>query len=256
MLPMPQQIAYGKTTESDEGVKLPINGLRTRKPRVKAEIVTAMARSILTGEVEPGSFMPTETELCMQYGVSRTVIREVTKVLESKGLLSIRSRIGTQVQEKTLWNLLDPDMIAWAEDFSEQPEYVASLMEMRRIIEPAAAELAALRASDKDIAKLQDAFERMAAFQGNDAARSAEADADFHHMLLVATQNHVLVQLGRIIGRSLKALLLRTAQAGSRPQYSLELHGEIVTAIRARDPKLARRAIMTIIEDSCRDLGV
>lgn len=227
---------------------------RLRKPRVKAEVVAAMARAILTGEVAQGSFMPTEAELCQQYGVSRTVVREATKVLESKGLLSIRSRVGTQVQDKAVWNLLDPDMLAWAEDSSEQPEYIASLMEIRRIIEPAAVELAAMRATERDILDLENAFERMAAFPIDEVEYYAEADVDFHNALLVATRNQVLVQLGRIIGVSLKSLLMRTAQAGTHPKRALELHGEIVVAIKERDPQRARKAIVAIVESASRDL--
>ena len=114
-----------------------------RKPRVKREIVAALARRILSGEIQPSEYLPKESELCAQYGVSRTVIREATKVLESKGLLRSRSRVGTRVLEASEWNMLDPDLLALASSDFHDPRFVDSLMEARRIIEPAAAELAA-----------------------------------------------------------------------------------------------------------------
>src|SRR6478672_5103839 len=83
-------------------------GARKRKPRVKREIVAALARRILSGEIQPSEYLPKESELCFQYGVSRTVIREATKVLESKGLIRSRSRVGTRVLAASEWNMLDP----------------------------------------------------------------------------------------------------------------------------------------------------
>ena len=85
-----------------------------RRPRVRREVVAHLARRILSGEFQPTASLPKEPELCQEYGVSRTVIREATKVLESKGLISIRSRLGTQVQHQSEWNMLDPDLLAWA----------------------------------------------------------------------------------------------------------------------------------------------
>src|SRR5215471_1144366 len=110
-----------------------------RKPRVQREIVAALARRILSGEIEPLTYLPKESELCAQYGVSRTVIREATKVLESKGLLRSRSRVGTQVLDVKQWNMLDPDLLAWSGPAFYDPGFTNSLMEARRIIELAAA---------------------------------------------------------------------------------------------------------------------
>ncbi len=241
-----------KSSSTSTGAVTP----RGRKPRVKAEIVAAMARMVLSGEIRPGDYLPTEAELCQKYGVSRTVIREASKVLESKGLLSIRSRVGTQVLDRANWNLLDADMVGWADNFSQKPEYIASLMEMRRIIEPAASALAAERATEDDIAVLEAAYRDMEKYQGRNRERYAVADSDFHNAILIASRNHVLIQLGKVIRASLLALFRRTAVEGSNPRQALEMHGDIVAAIKARDPEKARRLNAHIVEESTRDLKV
>lgn len=234
-----------------------LHGKGRPKPRVKAEVIVAMARRIFSGDIEPGQYLPTEADLCEEYGVSRTVIRETMKVLESKGLLSIRSRVGTQVLERTSWNMLDPDVIVWAEEFFQEPEYIASLMEIRNIMEPAASALAALRASPENIEELEEALRRMETAQRNlDNEGCAEADADFHNVILLATRNHVLIQLGKVIYAGLLSLFRRTSVLETEPERALMMHREIIDAIRAGDAERARKANVAIVEETTKDLAI
>src|ERR1700747_486988 len=94
-----------------------------RKPRVLRGIVASLARRVLSGEILPGEYLPKESALCDQYGVSRTVIREATKVLEAKGLVRSRSRVGTQVLDTKQWNMLDPDLLAWSGSAFHDPGF-------------------------------------------------------------------------------------------------------------------------------------
>jgi GntR family transcriptional regulator, galactonate operon transcriptional repressor len=231
-----------------------------RKPRVQREIVAALARRILSGEIEPLTYLPKESELCVQYGVSRTVIREATKVLESKGLLRSRSRVGTLVLGSSEWNLLDPDLLIWAGSKFHDPRFVDSLMEARCIIEPAAAELAAERADSRDLASLDDAYQRMYASLPNGGRHNvdlcSQADLDFHTALLRATHNHILVQLATVIRASLRALFELTTHLGSAHERALHLHGEVVEAVRLRRPDKARSAIVKILRAAVVDLDI
>ena len=154
-------------------------GSKKRKPRVQREIVATLARKILSGEIQPSEYLPKESELCAQYGVSRTVIREATKVLESKGLLLSRSRVGTRVLDAREWNMLDPDLLGLASSDFHDPGFVDSFMEARRIIEPAAAELAAERAGPRDLATLDDAYRRMCASLPDNVEQCSKADMEF-----------------------------------------------------------------------------
>jgi DNA-binding FadR family transcriptional regulator len=232
---------------------LPSGGGR-RKPRVQREVIVALARQILSGEIPPGEYLPKESDLCTQYSVSRTVIREATKVLESKGLLRSRSRVGTQVLDTNEWNMLDPELLALAGSGFHDPRFVQSLMEARQIIEPAAAELAAERASLKDLAIMNDAYLRMCASLPHDVEQCSEADMDFHTALLVASHNHVLIRLASVSRAALRALFELTTNLGSAHEQALHLHGAVVEAVRLRRPDAARAAILAILEAAVADL--
>jgi GntR family galactonate operon transcriptional repressor len=229
-----------------------------RKPRVQREVVSTLARRILSGEIPAREYLPKESELCAQYGVSRTVIREATKILESKGLLRSRSRVGTQVQDPNQWNMLDADLLAWAGSEFHDPRFVHSLMEARFIIEPAAAELAARRADPGDLARLDEAYQRMHASlppnAPHDVVRCSEADLDFHTALLVGSHNHVLIQLASVIRAALRALFELTTHLGSAHEQALHLHGEVVEAVRLRRSDAARAAILKILDAAVADL--
>jgi GntR family galactonate operon transcriptional repressor len=229
---------------------------RKRKPRVLREIVASLARCVLTGEIRPGEYLPKESLLCDQYGVSRTVIREATKVLESKGLLRSRSHVGTQVLEVNRWNMLDADLLAWAGPAFRDPGFTYSLMEARRIIEPAAAELAAERAGPRDLASMDDACQRMRASLPKDVNACSEADMDFHTALLIASHNHVLIQLASVIRASLRALFELTTHLGSAHEQALHLHESVVEAVRLRRPEVARAAILKILDAAVVDLAL
>ena len=234
--------------------------LRKRKPRVQREITAALARRILSGGIAPREYLPKESELCAEYGVSRTVIREATKILESKGLLRSRSRVGTQVLDPIEWNMLDADLLAWAGSEFHDPRFVHSLMEARSIIEPAAAELAAERADSKDLARLDEAYRRMLDSlppdRPHDIQRCSEADLDFHSALLIGSHNQVLVQLASVIRAALRALFELTTVLGSTLEQALHLHGEVVEAIRLRRPAAARAAILKILDAAVADLDL
>src|SRR5262249_47442185 len=77
------------------------------------ELVHALGMQIVRGELKPGDALPTEVESTSGPGVSRTVVREAIKVLAAKGLVVSRPKTGTQVRDRSFWNLMDPDVLAW-----------------------------------------------------------------------------------------------------------------------------------------------
>lgn len=225
-----------------------------RKPRVKAEIIAALAKRILSGEFAAGESIPKENDLCIEYGVSRTVIREAAKVLESKGLLRIRSRVGTQVLDASEWNMLDPEILDWTGTSFHAPEFIKSLMEARRIIEPAAVRLAAQRATASDLARIEDAYHRMCASLPHDVAQCSAADLDFHQALLQASHNHVLVRLSSVIGAAMRSLFELSVHLGSQHEQALHLHGAVLEAVRLRDPEAAVANMESILDSAGHDL--
>ncbi len=132
-----------------------------------------LLRHLLTGQ-----FLPRENDLCARYNVSRTVIREALKVLESKGLVRGRSRVGTVVCEHDEWNILDPQVIEWLGDRVVEFNLLDCVLEARRSIEPAAVVLAARKATTQEIADIEKAWQMMRDAE-NDIVSFTEADVLF-----------------------------------------------------------------------------
>lgn len=147
------------------------------------EVVHRIGLQILRGELQPGDALPTEDELSGQLAISRTVLRESVKVLAAKGLVEARPKTGTRVRARSDWNLLDPDVLAWRFEASPDGAFFRNIVELRRIVEPEAARLAAERAADTEIAELEAAFREMEAAV-DDPDAYLEPDLRFHELIL------------------------------------------------------------------------
>src|SRR6187399_3464470 len=108
-------------------------------------VVHEIGVRIVDGQLQPGETLP-DNGFLGEPDVSRTVVREAIKVLAAKGLVESRPKTGTRVRAPESWNLLDPDVLAWQQEGTPQPVFLRKLTEVRLIVEPAAAELAAQRA--------------------------------------------------------------------------------------------------------------
>lgn len=227
------------------------------KPRVHRHVVKTLAQRILANEFAPGSSLPPEPDLCEIFNISRSVVREAIKVLDSKGMVTTRPRTGTIVRAREDWNLLDPDVLAWSMELEPSAELVLSLIEARQIIEPAAARFAALRASAADIAPMEDAFARMSRFKSaQDFQAFNGADIDFHTALLRASGNIVFQQLSNTIGAALAYSFQLTISRAREPGASLPIHGEVIERIRMRDSAGAFESMTKLLNVAIVDVGL
>jgi DNA-binding FadR family transcriptional regulator len=216
------------------------------RPRVMPEITKAIASDIFSGRYAPGTSLPTENDLGIEYGVSRTVIREALKVLAAKGLLLSRPRIGTIVCEADNWNIIDPQVLAWHPHGLDEKLFEA-ILETRRAIEPLVAELAAERATLQEIADLDAAWQRM--FDaGGDVPAFSRADIEYHRILYGAGHNPIFRQIGGMIDAALRFSLEATTEtAPGRLKQALRAHRAVVDALRLKDGMAARRAAEDIL---------
>ena len=222
------------------------------RPRVHGEVVRRLALAILEGDWAPGERLPNEAELGGRFGVSRTSLREAVRFLSGKGLIKARPRLGMAVRERDAWNLLDPDLLAWqAERGDPDPQLVASLVEARRVIEPAAAALAAERATAADLARIEAAYLAMARSLPADLDACCAADLDFHAEILRATHNLVFRQLVGTMGAALGATM-RLSQAY---EATLHVHRDVLEAIRLRDPQAAEARMRALLDLARHDLA-
>jgi len=218
------------------------------------QVVETLGKDICSGKIRPGALLPPEADLCERFGFSRIVIREAIKSLVAKGLLEVTRRVGTLVLETTRWNLFDPDIIAWrAESSTFDPTLSRDLMEMRRIIEPAAVRLAALRASDEDRRQLRSAYMAMArAVAGK--GDYVKADLDFHTTILSACGNQFVRQMQDAMAALLQVSFDVITQKPGGPAHSLPWHEAVCIAIEQGDPDAAEHATLRLIDGAEEDL--
>jgi DNA-binding FadR family transcriptional regulator len=217
------------------------------------EVVHTIGLQIVSGELPPGDPLPPEEELTSNLAVSRTVLREAIRVLAAKGLVEARPKTGTRVRARSEWNILDPDVLSWRVEATNDRRLYEETTEMRLAIEPLAARLAATRALPAETAAIAEAYEAMEAGVDDQAAYLA-ADLRFHEQILGACHNELLGHLAGI----LRGVLRTTFEFTTTPQRSrrraLPLHRAILEGIAAGDPDGAEKAARTLIADTAADI--
>jgi DNA-binding FadR family transcriptional regulator len=221
------------------------------KRNLREQLVEQIGGDIVQGRLLPGQPLPNEEELLARYEVSRTVLREALNVLSGKGLLDAKPRRGTIVRPRSEWSQLDPAILGWRDDSAEPVgENADHLMELRRIIEPAAAELAAGRGTAEDHAAIAKAYDAMVA-AGNDVQAFVDADVTFHVACLTAARNEFLLPVTHAIRVSLIASMRITNRDSEQNRtVTLPLHKAISDAILARDAPAARLAMQVHLDDT------
>ena len=226
------------------------------RPRVHGNVVRALAERILRGDFQPGQTLPNEAALQLEFGVSRTALREAVRVLAAKGMLVSRPRVGTSVRERTAWNRLDAEVLAWSFAVAPDLAFVESLIEARRAIEPAAAAFAAERATAEEIARIATAYEGMAAARLPDDLESCcAADVAFHVRILEASHNVVFGQLSGTISAALGNVFRLSTRLARSYTLTLASHHDVLEAIRAHEAEAARLAMLTLLGTAADDLA-
>jgi DNA-binding FadR family transcriptional regulator len=215
--------------------------------------VDTLGRRIANDVYLPGEVMPTEPELAQSLGVSRATIRDAIKVLSGKGLVRTARRYGTRVRQTDEWNLLDADVVSWHEHVHPRLVRIfAETTELRLILEPSAAGLAAQRATTAQIDTIVEAAMALHPEQ-DDVQTMFAADCRFHTTILDATGNGMLRQM-----RALIVTMLRVSyeygvlQRASEP-VSRDGHIRVAEAIRNRDETTAKLEMARMLELNRRD---
>lgn len=210
-------------------------------------IVQDLGQAIVTGVYSQDKPFPYEGELCVEYGVSRPVVREAVKMITAKGLLAARPRQGTSVLPESQWNLLDPDVLGWLLARRVDRNLLIEFTQLRLAIEPEAAALAALSASDEDREALRLAVARMeAAEQGLDDPLTS--DIAFHVAILNGCRNRFFAQLTGFVETALRISIRWTNQQKGVRQANVKDHRAVADAILARDPFLAQTRHRMLIQ--------
>lgn len=226
---------------------------KARGERLHHSLAQDIGARILRGDFAPGALLPNEAEWCNVYGVSRTAVREAIKMLAAKGLIVSRPKIGSRVRPRASWNLLDRDVLAWYWAASDQHRFLANVQEMREMLEPEVAALAALNHTAPQLAEIDTAYRGMV-----DAETVADwnvNDVRFHLAILNAAGNELLVPLGFMIESALSNMFAFTATHNEDMRKALPLHEAILTAIKRRSPDAARKAARLLLADTNNVIG-
>ncbi len=227
---------------------------KTNAPRtIFRQVVDTLGRAVLRGDYGEGP-LPVEAELAASLGVGRNLLREAIKVLASKNLLAVGPKIGTRALPHSDWNLLDPDVLLWVSETEGSMNYSFDVVELRLIVEPRAAHLAALRATDAERRHITASYE---AYEECLTRPELTADRDlvFHQAIYTASHNSFLTSIGRRLGTIMRRQVLTTTDYPGAVERGLPLHRELAEAIAARDAGWAENVAFRLVVMPYEDLA-
>lgn len=208
-----------------------------------------LGRAIVQGVYPVGTGMPSEADLCLQHNVSRSATREAVKMLSAKGLIASRPKQGITVLPESKWNMFDPDVLRWILSSKPSLPLLKEFTQVRVVLEPQAAALAASSASDEQILQIRRALKRMMdADEGLDDP--LEADIAFHSAVLTASNNRFLVQLTEFISTALRVSIRYTNKIKGVPGADVAKHRLILDAIAEHDSARARDAVQVLLDEA------
>jgi GntR family galactonate operon transcriptional repressor len=219
---------------------------RRSKPGRMHAVLTTLGSEIVQDLIPVGAALPPEHDLEIRFGAGRGVIREAIKTLAAKGLVSVQPRHGTHVRPRRDWSLLDRDVLTWLVG-NEAPdrELLLAIQEVRSIIEPAAAALAAVRATPKDKQRINAALAAMET--SHDPASATAADKAFHLAILDAAHNPVLQGFRGAIDTILGAVFIVAVGSPGWFEDNLPNHAAAALAIDAGNAEQARAAMEQVL---------
>ncbi|TPG51764.1 FadR/GntR family transcriptional regulator [Sphingomonas glacialis] len=238
--------------EAGDGSAPPPRTPRGKGRRLRGAIAHKLGVAILSGEYAPGETLSSETVFAETLDVSRSAYREGIQGLIAKGLVESRPKTGTRVLPRDRWNLLDPDVLAWAFAGEPDPQLVRSLFELRLIIEPAAAGIAAAKRDRDDIKRMKDALTAMRRHSlATEPGRAA--DRQFHDAILRATRNDALVVMSASIGAAVAWTTQFKQRMRALPRNPIPDHVLVYDAIVAADVEAATAAMRRLVELALED---
>jgi DNA-binding FadR family transcriptional regulator len=243
---------FRQTDVGDERAIKPDAEDRRPGRRKRGSITHHLGRAILSGEYKPGDLLSGEIANSIALGVSRGAYREAVQALIAKGLVESKPKTGTCVLPRDRWNILDPDVLAWAFSGTPDVRLLRSLFELRGAIEPFAARLAAERRTLEDLKVMDRALIDMGRLTLSTQA-GMEADGLFHRSILYASQNDALIALSPSIASGVEWSTRFKQRDRALPRDPVPDHRRVYDAIAACDPVAAGEAMAALIRAALDD---
>jgi DNA-binding FadR family transcriptional regulator len=215
--------------------------------RIHGAIARTLGIAIVSGQYQPGDVLDNEVAASEQFHVSRSAYREAIRILAAKGLVESRPKTGTRVSPRMRWSVLDPEVLAWMFEAEPSEDFLRGLYELRTIVEPAAAALAAVRRDETQLERMRAALIRMQhATLATEAGQLA--DREFHDTVLEATGNAPLFALSSGIGAVVRWTTVFKQRDRALPRDPLPDHWKVFDAIAAGRPDQARQAMQQLVD--------
>jgi len=211
--------------------------------------------AISSGRLQPGNAIPGEEKFSAENGISRSAYREAVKLLAGKGLVQSRPRSGTRVSPREQWNMLDLDVLAWMFEGGPGANFVNGIFELRAIVEPEAAALAAERRTARELVSMGHALEEMQRW-GLRTQEGRAADERFHKLVLHATRNEPLISLSSSIAAAVKWTSKFAREDGQQMRDPMPDHFAVFDQLVAGDGAGARAAMAALVRNATADAGI
>ncbi|MDG9712299.1 FadR/GntR family transcriptional regulator [Streptomyces sp. DH10] len=219
-------------------------------------VLDTLGPEITAGEYPPGSVLRTD-ELAQRFDVSRSVMREAVRVLESMHLVESRRRVGVTVRPTSEWNVYDPQVIRWRLAGKDRARQLRSLTVLRSAIEPVAAGLAARHATSEQCAELTEcALGMVANSRGHKLEEYLVHDMAFHRVILDASGNEMFARLGDVVAEVLAGRTHHDVMFEDPDPAAVTLHVQVAEAVRARDAVRAEELTREITVGALQELDI
>ncbi len=226
-----------------DNVAVPLAGLHE-------QVLATLGPALVSGELPEGAVLRID-EIAQQHDVSRTVARDVVKVLESLQVVTTRRRVGVTVLPRREWNLFDPRLIRWRLAGPDRADQLRSLSELRRGVEPVAAGLAALHARPEHVGELTAAVIGMSVTgRQGDLEVYLQHDMAFHCVLLEASGNEMFTSLASVVGEVLAGRTRHDMMPAHPNPAATRLHADVAEAVASGDSVAAERAMRAIVDEA------
>ncbi|MBD0419632.1 FadR family transcriptional regulator [Streptomyces sp. TRM S81-3] len=220
------------------------------------QVLDTLGPDITAGKYPPGSVLRTD-ELAQRFEVSRSVMREAVRVLESMHLVESRRRVGVTVLPECEWNVYDPQVIRWRLAGADRPRQLRSLTVLRSAVEPVAAGLAARHATSEQCAELTEcALGMVANSRGHKLEGYLFHDVAFHRVILTASGNEMFARLGDVVAEVLAGRTHHDVMFEDPDPAAVTLHVQVAEAVRERDAERAERLTREITVGALQELDI
>ncbi len=232
----------------------PANSGRRPKLAIHEAVAHELGVAIVAGAFKPGDVLPGEERFSLDRRISRSAYREGVRILAAKGLVYSRTRVGIRVNARLCWNMLDPDVLAWMFEAGPDFEFVKGIFELRFVVEPEAAAMAALRRDSRELAVMGAALQEMERW-GLLTVEGRAADEQFHSLVVQATRNEPFIALSHSIAAAVRWTSKFAREDRGQSRDPMPDHYAVYDALAQGDAAAARAAMVVLVRNASGDAG-